>query len=168
MQRSRKNLKKSKPSHNMEGRTEKELHQQAHYEKGPNNKLKKRQRRDLEPDEIEAIVAATKKPFHRYKDVAEQFRISLQLVSILVQESKKNPEKVQQLRSRNQKAQRKREAVEHTVSYMLWNNKPIYSISQVQTELQSQSQLEVEKPLVRQVMRKDLRLGYRMAKTVTI
>ena len=140
----------------MEGRTEKELQKQAHNEKGPNNKLKKRKRKDLSPDEIETIVAATKKPFHMYKDVAEQYRISAQLVLILVQESEKKPEKIKQLRSRNQKVQRKREAVEHTVSNMLWNNKPIYSIGQVQTELQSQRQLEVEKQLVRQVMKKDL------------
>ena len=85
---------KSKPSHNIEGRTENELKKQAMYEKGPNNKLKKRKRKDLTPEEIETIVAATNKPFHKYKDVAEQYRISLQLVSNLVKEAKTKPEKV--------------------------------------------------------------------------
>ena len=77
MHRSRKKTMKSKPSHNVEGRTEKELWKQARHEKGPNNKLKKRQLKDLEPEEIEEIIAATKKPYHKYKDVAEHYRISL-------------------------------------------------------------------------------------------
>ena len=70
MERSRKGCKKSKRSHNIEGRSEKELQQQARHEKGPNNKLKKRKRKDLIPNEIEEVVNATEKPFHRYQDVA--------------------------------------------------------------------------------------------------
>ena len=113
-----------------------ELRQQAKYEKGPNNRLKKRRRKDLTPDEIEEVVAATDKPFHRYQDVAQQYRISIQLVSVLVQESKKKPEALIDQRKRIQKTQRKRDAIEHTVSTLLWNNKPIYSIGQVQTEVE--------------------------------
>ena len=85
-----------------------------------------------------------------------------------MQESKKKPEALVDQRKRIQKTLRKRDAIEHTVSTLLWNNKPIYSIGQVQTEVQSMTQLEVDKIQVRQVLRKDLHMGYRMVRTVTI
>ena len=91
--------------------------------------MKKRQRKDLTPDEIEEIVAATNKPYHRYEDVAQKYRITNQLVTVLVRESKKKPDAIKEQRSRIMKVQRKREAIEETVTSLLSSNKPIYSLA---------------------------------------
>ena len=52
--------------------------------------------------EIEAIVAATKEPFRLQKDVAQTFRVSAQLVSVLAREAIKKPEKLEARREREQ------------------------------------------------------------------
>lgn len=64
-------LKRSKPEHNAEGRTERDLREQAHQEKGASSKLKKRHRKNLSAQEIEAIVAATREPFGTQQTVAK-------------------------------------------------------------------------------------------------
>ena len=51
---------------------------------------------------------------------------------------------------------------------MLAANKAIVSAKQVQEEVQEQKGHEVDLLLVRQVMRKDMRLGYRLAKAVAV
>ena len=52
--------KRSKSSHNIEGRTEDDLRKQRHHEKAPCRKFKKRHRKDLSLEEVEEIVNATK------------------------------------------------------------------------------------------------------------
>ena len=61
-----------------------------------------------------------------------------------------------------------RDAIEDIVTEMLAANKPITSARQVQDAVQEQTGLKVADPLVRHVMRKELRMGYRLAKTVPI
>ena len=58
--------------------------------------------------------------------------------------------------------------IEDIVTEMLANNKTISNSWKVQNAVQEQSGQEVTNQLVRQMMRKDLRLGYRKARTVTI
>ena len=62
------------------------------------SKFKKRNRKDLSPEEIEEIVKATKQPYRMQKDIAQQFRITAHLVSGLVLESKRQPEKLKKTR----------------------------------------------------------------------
>ena len=57
--RSLKGLKKSKPSHNMEHATEKELKRQRQSDNVWKKKFKKRHRKDLSVEELEDIIAAT-------------------------------------------------------------------------------------------------------------
>ena len=54
------------------------------------------------------------------------------------------------------------------VTGMLSTNKPIVGASQVQAQVLHVTGLNVGCDLARQVMRKDLCMGYRRAKTVTI
>ena len=49
---------------------------------------------------------------------------------------------------------------------MLANNRPIVSIRQIQEAVEDQEGLEVQKKLVSTVLRKDMGMGYRLAKTV--
>ena len=58
----------------------------------PCRKYKKRHKKDLTADEVDAIVEATKQPFRLQKDVAQQFRISIDLVSSLSRDAVKRPE----------------------------------------------------------------------------
>ena len=85
--RARATLKRSRPVDNIEGRTEADLKEQSKQDKAPGRKYKKRHRKDLTAEEIEAIVAATREPFRLHKDVAQQFRVTAHLVSALALEA---------------------------------------------------------------------------------
>ena len=55
-------IKKSRPSHNVEGLPEKELRRRHRLETPVRWAYKKRHRKDLSADEVEEIVAASKEP----------------------------------------------------------------------------------------------------------
>ena len=95
-----KGLKRSRPEHNDEGRTEGDLREQADKERGASSKLKKRHRKLLSADEIEQIVAACKEPFATQQVVAKKFRVTPSLVCRLFKESVEKPEALQQLREK--------------------------------------------------------------------
>lgn len=84
--------KRSTASHNIEGRTEKDLKRQAQTDKAFYRKFKKRHRKDLSSEEIRQIVEAAKQPFKSHKDVAQEFKLTGQLVHVLVKEAEKRPE----------------------------------------------------------------------------
>ena len=62
----------------------------------------------------------------------------------------------------------KKDAIEATAKDMLTRNKPIVRLQQLQEAVEENTGLDVSKNLVSQVLRKDLGLGYRLAKTVPI
>ena len=51
---------------------------------------------------------------------------------------------------------------------MLENNDPIMRVQQIQAAVEEQEGLEVPKKLVSKVMRKDMGIGYRLAKMVPV
>ena len=61
-----------------------------------------------------------------------------------------------------------KDAIEDTATKMLEVNRPITSAKVVTDAVKETLSLEVNDDLVREVMRKDMRLGYRQAKTVPI
>ena len=69
-QRSRIGFKRSKPSHNIEGVSEKELRLRRQQDSRAGRKFKKRHRKDLTADEIEEIIAASKEPYRIHADIA--------------------------------------------------------------------------------------------------
>ena len=89
-------------------------------------------------------------------------------MSRLVQESTKQPEKLEAQRQRAKLEEERRDAVEDVVTELLAANKPITSSRLVQAAVQEQTSMTVAEPLVRQVMRKEMRLGYRQARTVPV
>ena len=99
---------------------------------GIRSKLKKRHRKDLTADEIEAIVIATRQPFCLLKDVALRFRLPVSLVGRLVREAEKKPETQMALRERTKLTNQKKVAIESSVNRLLKSNKPIVRIQQVQ------------------------------------
>ena len=56
--------------------------------------------------------------------------------------------------------------VEDVATVMLATTRPILRIEQVQSRVQEQYGLEVTRSLTREVMRKEMRLGYRLARMV--
>ena len=76
------------------------MKQQREHERAPCNKYKKRHRKDLTPDDIEAIVAASKIPHRLHKDIVQEFKIPIYLVSRLVKESIEDPRKLDVYRSK--------------------------------------------------------------------
>ena len=62
----------------------------------------------------------------------------------------------------------KKLAIEEAVFDTLKKNKGIYRARQVQEMVLEDTGLEVTQQLVQKVMRKDLHMGYRLAKTVPI
>ena len=95
-ERSLKGLKKSRPIHNLEHASEKELKQERQKDSVFKNRFKKRYRKDLSVEEIEEIIVATKQPYRLHKEVAKEFRVSHQLVSRLYQESLKGSKKIEE------------------------------------------------------------------------
>ena len=89
-------------------------------------------------------------------------------MSRLAKEAAKQPEKLEARRRRVEADQEKRSAIEEAATTMLETNKPIVRAKQVQAAVQDQTGMEVPLLMVRQVMRKDMHMGYRLAKTVAV
>ena len=98
--RQRRGLKLSKPSHNVEGRSERDLQAQNNLDKGVSSKLKKRRRKDLSVADVECIVASASKPYNLLKDVALQYRLTPSLVGRLVKEADAKPDLLDEQRER--------------------------------------------------------------------
>ena len=86
--------------------------QQSIAEKASCRKYKKRHRKELSADEVEKIVGVAQQPFRRQKDVAQQFRVTVQLVGALCREAAKAPEKQTEKRRQELLASERREAIE--------------------------------------------------------
>ena len=92
--RSKKGHKRSKASHNKDGLMEKELKELRLIENAPCRQYKKRRLKDLKEEEVDEIIAATKKRGWLQKDVAQKFRVTPKLVSTLSKEANLHPEKL--------------------------------------------------------------------------
>ena len=103
-----------------------------------------------------------------YKDIAQQYKIPAILVGRLAKEAENDPQMVEAHKSRKLLDHRKKEIIQMTATSMLQNNKSIVRLGQIQTAVQEQSDLEVSKRLISIVLRKDMGMGYRLAKTVPL
>ena len=90
------------------------------------------------------------------------------LVSRLVKESQESPEKLQQKQAEEVIVARKRQVIEDSATALLATNKPILRLQQVQAKVWEDYGLEVTRTLTSNVMRKDMRLGYRLARNVVV
>ena len=91
-------------------------------------KYKKRHRKDLTPDEIEAIVAAAKVPHRLHKDIAQEFKVPTILIGKLVKESIEEPTKIDELRSKLELNDQKKQAIEDATTNMLASNIAIVGV----------------------------------------
>lgn len=117
---------------NPEGLLEKELRERERTDTMPGHKYKKRHRKELEAEEIEDIVHKYQVQHLTQVETAKQHRISPSLVSRLVEESKKQPEKLRETKLKEKNAQKAQESVTRVVSYMLERSIPIEKAATVQ------------------------------------
>ena len=103
-----------------------------------------------------------------HKDIAIHHKLNVQLVSKLIREADRNPEKLQQLKEKIDINDKKQLAIEEVTISALASSTPIVSAKQIQAKVQEKTGLVVDNPLTRLVMKKDLCMGYRQAKTVPI
>ena len=85
-----------------------------------------------------------------------------------MKEAHNNPRKLQARRDKEQLEERKRIAIEDAVTTRLKANQQIVRAQQIQSIVEKEAELEVPLNLVRNVMRKDLAMGYRLAKSVPV
>ena len=78
------------------------------------------------------------------------------------------PEKLERKRNSDALQEQRRMVIEETVSEMLKSNKPIVRAQQVKAKVEAMKGFEMSEKLIRQVMKKELRMGYRLAKTVPV
>ena len=90
------------------------------------------------------------------------------LVSKLCREAEKEPEKRTARLQRKELHEDKKLAIKDVTSSLLSAGLPIARAQQVQLAVEEQRGLEVSTKLVRQVFRKELKMGYRLAKTVPV
>lgn len=105
-------MKLSKRNHNPYGLREYELKALAAAEMSPGPKYKKRLRKDLSHRELTTIVEMSKQKFWHDHEIARKFRISDMLVSRVVNDALKRPEKIELALQREEREVETYEAVQ--------------------------------------------------------
>ena len=102
------------------------------------------------------------------KDIAKFYKISAALVSKLVVEAQRNPQKNEALKIKVEETKQVTEIVKRVVSRMLENSVSIVNAEMVVKEVRRKEDIEVTIKQVRTVMTDELGLGYRLAKKVPV
>ena len=102
----RNGLKYSTATHNPEGLREKEIRARYLQEKPAGKKYKHRRRCQLSSADVEEIVAACNEGSLTQPEVAKKYKVKAILVSQLVTEARKQPEKLRILRQKEKELER--------------------------------------------------------------
>ena len=90
------------------------------------------------------------------------------LIGQLVKESVEEPEKIEGVRAKLQLIQQKKQAIEDTTTNMLAKNIAIVGVQQIQKAVEDDAGFDVALPHIRQVLKKEMRMGYRKSGVVPI
>jgi transposase len=101
-------------------------------------------------------------------DIAKYYKISAALVSKLVVESQRNPQKIQALKIKKEEGQEVGEAVQRVVTDMLVRGVPIVKAEAVVQQVRRKEDIEVTISQVKTIMKDDLGLGYRVARKIPV
>ena len=127
-------------------------------------KYRPRHRNNLTAAEQQQIVDSYVKEYIPQKEVARRFRITPQLVSNLVTDSKKRPEKLREVKAREKLRATQREAIQSAVGGLRQGEQVISSSKMVQSVVKEQTDAELSLKQIRLALRKDCRLGFVRAK----
>ena len=155
-------------SHNAEGMKEEEMRQLRRKERAPQGRFKKRHLKDLSEEEVDEIISMSKQPGWLQRDIAQKFCVPRKLVGILCKEAEVRPEKRAARRQQKQLLEEKLDAIEDITNDILKSGQPIVRAQQVQEAVADKRGMEVSDKLVRQTFRKELSMGYRLAKDIPV
>ena len=94
-------------------------------ESAPCKYYKKRHLKNLTDEEVEEIIAASKKPGWFRTDIAQKYRVPVNLVNKLCKEAEQQPEKIDARRRREQLQEMKKDMIEEITTDILKTSKPI-------------------------------------------
>ena len=129
-------MKLSKREHNPYGLHEHELKALAAAEQSPCLKYKRRRRKDLSHAELMDIVYESKQKFSHDRDIARKHRISEILVSRVVNDALKRPEKIEQIRQKEEREDETHEAMHSVLEKLTRERKVILNVGSVVKELE--------------------------------
>ncbi len=161
-------MRYSTAAHNPEGLREKELKARHLKEKPAGKQFKHRHRCQLSSEAIEEIVAACDEGSLTQAEIAKKYKVKMILVSSLVTEARKQPEKLRVLKQKEKELGRASRAVERVAAGMLERSIPIDNAMKVQRQAEQYHAVEISVPKVRTMLKKELGLGYRRARQVPI
>ena len=144
---------RSRPEDNPEGLLEVELKEKQKVERGYSRKCKKRHLKDLPAATRVEIAHLYMEDHVLMKDIAENFKISLQLVFKIVKMAKEESEIVQKHVKKEERDARALEVIENVAADMLLKRYPILKAEQVMKKVNKQEDLQVTLPEVRKVLR---------------
>ena len=101
-------------------------------------------------------------------DIAKYFKITPRLVSCLVKDAQRNPDKAALLKKKQEESKQIQEAVKTVVAHMLEMSIPIVKADTVVEAVRRDNGLIVTAQQVRTIMRDQMGLGYRLIKKVPV
>ena len=101
-------------------------------------------------------------------DIAKYYKISPALVSKLVQEAQRNPEKTVEMKLKEEECAKTTEVIMSVVSGMLAKNIPIVNAKKVVEAARAKEGMTVTVYQVKTVMKDVMGLRYRMSKKVPV
>ena len=102
------------------------------------------------------------------KDIAKYYKISPALVSKLVVEAQRDPEKNEIFKIKEEEHKKIKDVVKKVVTGMLENSITIVKADMVVEQVRKKENVEVTADQVKTVMKDELGLGYRVAKKVPV
>ena len=129
---------------------------------------RKRHRSELAHKDIAEIVKLSEQDYWPHKMIAKKFRISAPLVTRLVQESIKQPMKIQKLQDKESEADELEQATGEVVSELLAERATLSNVGLIVKELKERKGLEVGANKVRRLLKKGLGFSYRRASKVPV
>ena len=100
--------------------------------------------------------------------MAKKYRVRPALFSKLVNEVKKQPQKLRDLKQKEKEVQASQAAVNSLASTMLEKSIPIVKAAQVKEQLKEKHDIEISNPKVCQTLKHEMGLRYRRVKKVPI
>lgn len=91
----------------------------------PCRRYKKRRLKELDDEEVDQIIADSKRPGWLKKDIAQKYRVTPDLVSKLCKEAAEQPEKITARRQLKQVLAEKKDAIADVTTTILKAGKPI-------------------------------------------
>ena len=128
------------------------------------NKRKKRSKKELECDEIKAILDLVLKKAVSQREAAQRFGVKPHLVMSLVRNERLKQNTVAQLEEKQAVRRQRHNSIKDAISAHVESNWHIWTAQQVRETVMINGGPSVKHSEVRQVMRSDFNMRYRVLK----